>query len=304
MNDDINSELLSENELNNDVENIEVESEELLPEVQETEAESDESDSSEQDEIELFVDGKKLESKPPAKSGWVGELREKYQEANKRAAELERKLAEVTKVHTAPLLDAGKKPNIEDYDDVYTFNLATDAWIERKLEVEANKRELEERKRKQEAADRELRQAYEQKVASHHEKGKQLGVKGFDNAEAFVSTTFNDVQKALMIQGLNNSALVYYALNADTEQAAKFAKMTDPIQFLSSISKFEEKLKMTSRKQTTKAESTLSGGSSNFAGSHKKELNRLRDEADRTGDHTKVVRYIQSLKTKGINPYD
>jgi len=59
----------------------------------------------------------------------------------------------------------------------------------------------------------------------------------------------------------------------------------------------ETKLKVTSRKTAPAPEKTIKGSGA-LSGSSDSQLERLREEAARTGDMSKVVAYKQKLKRK------
>jgi hypothetical protein len=83
---------------------------------------------------------------------------------------------------------------------------------------------------------------------------------------------------------------VVYALGRDAARLKDLAAITDPIMFAAAISKLEGKLKVTTRNAPPPPEKKVTG-SAPISGTVDSNLDRLRDEAAKTGDYTKVLAY-------------
>lgn len=219
---------------------------------------------------------------------WVRDLRKQHRELAKRNRELEERLAANT-TPTASTL--GTKPTLEgcDYDaEKYERDLA--AWFDRKRAQDAEAARIEQQ---QQAAQR----AWQEKLAAYTSAKSELKVKDFEDAEALVQEQFNVTQQGILLQGLENAALVVYALGKNPKKARELAGITDPVKFAVAAGKLESQLKVTNRKPPPAPPRaiTSTGPVSGTVDSH---LERLRAEAERTGDFTKVLRYRRELRAK------
>jgi hypothetical protein len=101
---------------------------------------------------------------------------------------------------------------------------------------------------------------------------------------------FNETQQGMIIQGANNSAALVYALGKNPTKAKELASIKDPVKFAWEASKLEGTMKATTRKPRSKPERTVKG-SATLSGSTDGTLEKLREEAAKTGDHSKVIAY-------------
>jgi len=115
-------------------------------------------------------------------------------------------------------------------------------------------------------------------------------VKDFEDAESFAMETFSVTQQGIVIQGAENPALVIYALGKNPQQAKELAAVNDPVKFAFAVAKLETQLKVSNRKAPPPPEKTVTGNGG-AAGAMDATLERLRAEAERTGDYTKVTQY-------------
>lgn len=218
---------------------------------------------------------------------WVRDLRKQYREEKRRNKELQEKLAEVSGAPKAAEL--GQKPTLEaaDYDtERYEKELA--AWYERKRkhdEVEAA------RQAEAETAERE----WKQKLEGYQSAKAGLKVRDYDDAEEVVQDAFTVTQQGMILQGAENPALLVYALGKNPKRAKELASIKDPVKFAFAVARLETQLKVTKRKASSKPEPTISG-TGRPSGSVDNTLERLRTEAEKTGDYSKVYAYKQRQK--------
>jgi hypothetical protein len=234
----------------------------------------------EPDEITVMIGDEPVEEKAEAAPEWVRELRKKNREDQKRIRELEAKLAS-----QAPQPTLTKKPILEEFDyDTDKYEEALAHWIERKKQydyvLEAKKREEEEQN-----------QSWQQKLESYAEARTSLKVKDFEDAESTVAEMFNVTQQGVVIQGAENPALLVYALGKNPKKAKELASITDPVKFAFAIAKLETQLKVTGKRTPPPPEKTVGGGTAPIRGAVDSSLDRLREEAARTGDYSKVYAY-------------
>lgn len=227
------------------------------------------------------------EEEPERAPEWVRDLRKQYREEKRRNKELQEKLAEVSGAPKAAEL--GQKPTLEaaDYDtERYEKELA--AWYERKRkhdEAEAA------RQAEAEAAERE----WKQKLEGYQSAKAGLKVRDYDDAEEVVQDAFTVTQQGMILQGAENPALLVYALGKNPKRAKELASIKDPVKFAFAVARLETQLKVTKRKASSKPEPTISG-TGRPSGSVDSTLERLRSEAEKTGDYSKVYAYKQRQK--------
>lgn len=260
----------------------EVENEEIVnEEVEQEEAE----EGQEQEEIVVSIGDEtpKEEEKAPE---WVRELRKKNREDQKRIRELEAKLAE--KEPSKPKL--GPKPTLAgcDYDDE-KFEEELTAWHEQKRQHEAE--EAKAIKAKEDAE-----KSWQDRLAGYEKAKKEIKVKDFEEAEEAVIQCLDVTQQGVVIHGAENPAIVIYALGKNPGKAKELAEIKDPVKFAFAVAKLETQLKVSSKKPP--APEKIVTGTARISGSVDSTLDRLRKEAEKTGDFTKVVAHKREQKHK------
>lgn len=250
---------------------------------QQTEAESD--------EITVFIEGEEPdESEPDTSSApdWVKELRRKNREDKRRIRELEEKLKEKEGPEADDVLP--KKPEPEDVNyDLTKHEAALLAWYEKK-------KAHEERKKQREAEQDRVNQEWQEKLQGYQEAKTTLKVSDYDDAEEIVQETLSVTQQGMILQGADNPALLVYALGRNPKKAKELAGISDPVKFAFAVAKLETQLKTASKKPASKPEKVLSGGTGRASAAVDSTLDRLREEAARTGDMSKVIAYKRKMK--------
>lgn len=213
--------------------------------------------------------------------GWVKELRKANREKEKRIRELEAKLTQTSEKKPVAL---GPKPKLEDYEyDADRFETALADWFERKRHADAEAQKAQQ-------AEQAQQQAWQEKLAGYGKAKAELKVRDFEDAEAVAQELFNITQQGVVLQGADNPALVIYALGKNPKKAAELAKIEDPVKFAFAVAKLEKELKVTNRKAAPAPERMVSS-TGRVSGAVDSTLERLRAEAERTGDMTKVLAY-------------
>lgn len=243
----------------------------------------DESPAEDDDELEV----------PEDAPTWAKRVREVSEDRRRENRELKKRLADLeAKVAPAEVeTELGKEPDLEDFDyDTDAFKTAWRKW-------DASAKEVETRKA---AKQREVEQAQETwnaKLSVYQEGKKNLRVPDFEEAEEVVLANFDQTQQGIMVQGAKDPALLAYAIGRNPAKAAELAAIKDPIAFAFAVSKMEDQVKVTSRKPSTKPEGAIkaAGKAGSALDNH---LDRLRDEAERTGDYSKVMAYKRQLAAK------
>ena len=242
-------------------------------------------DEPEDESIVVSIDG---EAPPPeeevkAAPAWVKDLRKEHREAQRRIRELEaERAAGAQAVQQAPAL--GEKPTLAacDYDES-EYESKLQAWHQKKSEVEAAQRAVKD----QEAREQ---QEWANQLTAHETQKKALKVPDYDEAEDVVLGTFSPVQQAILVKGASNSALLAYAIGKNPAKAKALAAIKDPVKFAFELGRLETQVK-TAPKKTAPAPETRVRASAPVSGAVDSKLAKLMEEAERTGDRTKVAAY-------------
>jgi hypothetical protein len=214
---------------------------------------------------------------------WVRELRKTNRELQRQNRELQGKLQSTAQTETKPVV-LGKKPSLEEHDyDADKFEAALANWFDRK-------RQADEAQAKQEAEVMNQQKAWQAKLDGYGKAKAELRVKDFEDAEAVAQELFNITQQGVVLQGADNPALVIYALGKNPKKAKELSDIKDPVKFAFAVAKLEKELKVTNRKAAPPPERIVSG-TGRVSGAVDSTLERLREEAARTGNMTKVVQY-------------
>lgn len=272
---------------------------ELHPVDDEPEADQPEGDSGEAEGEDAEVVITIGEEAPPTEDEetasapeWVRELRKSHRQLQREKRELEEKLkAKEEGVENKPTLELAPKPTLEtcDYDSEEYEKALEDWYTKKRLYDEAQATEAA--KREAEA------KAWTDKLEGYQQAKAKLKVKDFEEAEDFARETLNVTQQGIIIQGSDNPAMLIYALGKNPAKAKELASIVDPVKYAFAVAKLETQLKVTNRKAPP-PERTLSGSSGAISGSVDSTLERLRAEAEKTGDYTKVIQY-RNQKRRG-----
>jgi len=219
---------------------------------------------------------------------WVKDLRKQNREQQKRIRELERSMqapAAQGETNTAP----PKKPTLADVDyDTGAYEAKLDDWYKAKA---AYDQQANERQRKQD----EVKGAWEAKISGYNTAKAELKARDFDDAEAVIADVLSVTQQGIILDGAEKPALLIYALGKNPKKAAELAAITNPVAFAAAIGRLEASLKVTQRKPSAAPEQ-IPSGNARKTGAVDNTLERLREEAGKTGDFTKVMAYKRQAK--------
>lgn len=255
--------------------------------------EDEDSEDSEDDEVVITIGDEappQEEEERAQAPEWVRELRKAHRETQRENRELKERLEKVNspQPEAEPL---GPKPTLEGHDyDAEEFEKALADWYERKRKKDQQEADA---KREQE----QQQKAWQAKLDEYGEAKSALKVKDFDDAEAVVLEVFDQTQQGIMIQGSDNPAHVFYALGKNEGKAKELASIKDPVKFAFAVAKLEKEIKVGKRKGKTPPppERTVKG-TGKKSGTVDSTLERLRAEAEKTGDYTKVHAYRQKKR--------
>lgn len=269
-------------------ENVEDVAIEQQPEEQEEQPEQEAVAQPAEEEFSVQIGDDQPEQEEQRAPDWVRDLRKQHRELARRNRELEEQLRSTSQPAATAI---GAKPTLEgcDYDaEKYERELAT--WFERKRNQDAEAARIQQ---EQEAAQK----SWQQKLASYTAAKSELKVKDFEDAEALVQEQFNVTQQGILLQGLENAALVVYALGKNPKKAKELAGITDPVRFAVAAGKLESQLKITNRKPPPAPPKAITS-SGPVSGTVDSTLERLRAEAEKTGNYSKVFAYRKQLRQK------
>jgi hypothetical protein len=213
---------------------------------------------------------------------WVRELRKTNRELQRQNRELQSKL-QVQPTEIKPVV-IGAKPKLEDHDyDADKYEEALTGWFERK-------RQADDVNAKQQAEVMNQQKAWQAKLDGYGKAKAELRVRDYEDAEAVAQEVFSITQQGVILQGAENPALVVYALGKNPKKAKELAEVSDPVKFAFAVAKLEKELKVTNRRAAPAPERIVSG-TGRSSGAVDSTLERLREEASRTGNMTKVIQY-------------
>lgn len=259
------------------VESDEGTSEEPKPSKAPKKPEESEEDS---DSMEVFFEDEEPSPEPPKDSAAWARLRKSEQEAKKRAAELQRKLdAQSQGAVGAP--DPGPEPTLEDCD------------YDQDLLKKRVREHMEATQRKQAADAEQARRAQEsvrmaQALVDGYNAKKALfskRVRGYADAESTVIAMMSPERQDVLLKVAEDPARLVYALGRRPDKLEELAKENDRDRFVAKLKKLEVSINVKKGTPTPPEERVSGSGSPGPAGST---LERLRAEAAKTGDYSKV----------------
>jgi len=235
------------------------------------------------DDGELIVSiGEEAPPQPEetAAPAWVRDLRKHNRELTKRLKELEAKERQQPVQTALP-----PKPTLESCDyDADEFERQLDGWKDAKRN--ADDAEAAARKQQEQAE-----QAWQSRLSTYTERKQALPADDVDDAEQQVRELFGDMRWAILVDGADDPAMLVYALGKYPERAKELAKIESLAQFTFKAAKLESELKVTKRKPTVAPEKTMTGTAPVGVAGADAALERLRADAERTGDYSKVIAY-------------
>lgn len=276
-----------------DDENLEIETPEDDEDRDDPES-TDEDTQEEGEEFDIVVGDEKPEEQEeddfhgkPAPQ-WVKDLRRDKKESDRRIKELEAKLNEHNKPET---IELGEKPTLESAGyDAEEFEKQLIDWTAKKAKFEQQEASKREEQEKANKVWQDKLNSYETKKAAIKSK-----VRDFDEAEELARDALSQTQQGILIHAAEKPELLIYHLGKNPQKAKELAAITDPIQFAFAAAKIDAQIKMTARKPSTSPERKPSGSAA-LSGSVDNTLAKLRADAEKSGDYTKVNEYKRKLK--------
>jgi len=273
----------AENEVNEQTEIIE-ESQEIEEQAQGSEPSAETQTEAAQDDEVIVSIGEESPPQEEEKQApeWVRDLRKQHRELQKRNRELEAKLNQAPETQKAQ--EVGKKPTLEDFDyDAERYEASLAEWFERKRQADEQVAKLQAERDNQ-------AKEWQAKLDGYSKAKAELKVRDYDEAEDITKDTLTVVQQGVILQGAENPALLVYALGKNPKKAKELASISDPVKFAFAVAKLETQLKVTNRKAAPPPEKTVQG-TGKVSGTVDSTLDRLRADAEKSGDYSKVMAY-------------
>lgn len=227
---------------------------------------------------------------------WVRDLRKSNRELVRRQRELEAENARLKGAAGGQSADVvvGEKPTLAGCDfDAEKFEADLEAWHTRK-------READEQQRKRQQVEEQQQAQWQGRIDAVKKAATTLKVKDYDDAAQTFEDSFAPIQQAIILDGPEDpktSALLRYALGKNPKKAKELAGIQNPVKFAFAVAKLEAQLKVTPRKQAPTPDKVVRSSVAGAAAVDN-ELERLRKEAEKTGDLSKVFAYRQQQRAK------
>jgi len=237
-----------------------------------------------------FGDTEPEEDADAKATGWVKEVRQRNRQLNK---ELREARDQIARLQPQQQDEVGKEPELEDFDyDPAKFKQATREWLEKKAKVDAKKAD---HKRAEQAA----QDAWNAKVEAYNAAKASLGADDFDEAEEAVQSVLNPTQIGIILSGADAPAELILGLGTNHTKLKELASIADPVKFAFAVAALQTKVtKVATTKKPPAPEKRVSGNAG-VSGTVDSNLDRLRADAEKTGDYSKVAAYNRQLRAKG-----
>lgn len=286
---------------NEDLAPVEIEQDEPQDQIEageESEAEEsaeEESSEPESEDVEIAIDGELIhgddDDEIKGAPQWVKAVR---QENRRLARELKAAQAKLTAVPAQPVEDVpvGPKPRLEDFNyDSEAFEPALEKWVSQKAAAD---QKAQERQRQAEAQ----AQEWNARIAVYESGKKAMKLPDFDDAEDAIKEHMDQTQQGIIVHGTKDPALFVYAMGKSPKALKELAAIKDPVKFAMRVGELQTVIKMQKKKTAPAPETKPSGGGSVSPKTSQATLDRLKAEALKTGDRTKVVQYMKQQAKK------
>lgn len=268
------------------------------PEEEEESSEEEEESSEEEEDDDDSVIVTIGDDKPPVEDEeektapkWVKDLRRQTKEQARRIRELEQEAAAKASP-AAKTPELGPKPTLEDSDwDAEDFEVKLTEWHDRKRQVEQEKAKAVEQQEAQQ-------KAWQGKLTRYTEAQANLKARDFADVEESVKGVLDETQLAIIVQAAKDPALMVYAIGKNPKKAAELASLKNYVEFAYALGELSKDMKVTTRKAAPPPEGKVRGGNAPVSGSVDSNLERLRADAEKSGDYSKVSAYRRAQKEK------
>ena len=158
------------------------------------------------------------------------------------------------------------------------------------------KRSAEQQAKERQAQENAAAQAWQQRLQSYENGRQKIRAVDFHEAEAAVQTSLDVTQQGIIVHGADNPAMLVYALGKNKATLEKLKGLKDPVQFAFAVAKLESQMRVTNSKPSTQPESRVASSSRSITSSDAT-LERLRAEAAKTGNFSRVMQYKRNKRS-------
>lgn len=251
---------------------------EITTEPEAVEAETPEASEAEEEEGFIATLDGEPEPVEPEETPVLRDIRKRLREEQKARRDLERKLREQEAPHIAeePL---PAKPTLEaaGYDEA-KFEADLLAWNAKKAETDS-KAEARRKEAEEQAA------AWQARMTGYEAEKQRIRADDVEEVEGAVREALNVTQQGIIVRGAKNPAALVYAIGKSPERLKEMASIKDPVEFAVAIGRLETQMKIAPTKPPAPEKRVAPG--SRVASVV--DIEKLREEARRTGDYTKVI---------------
>ena len=180
------------------------------------------------------------------------------------------------------------KPTLESCDyDGEEYEKQYEVWHETKLKADSFGQK---QKAKQEKQDKD----WQSKVDGYVAAKKSFPKADYTEAESIVSATLTPAQQTILVARSCNPTQLVYALSKSKNKLKELADVDDLLAFSYEVAQLDHQMK---NKSQPKPETRVITGRTPNLGNDSS-LNRLRNEAEKTGDYSKVIQYRNKQRSK------
>jgi hypothetical protein len=244
------------------------------------------------EETEIVVESGESEEPPPKDATAWFKMRREQAELKAKLAEQERKLKALET--PSQVADPGPEPTLEDCDfSQETYKAKLRAWDKARERKAAHDAAAAEQAA---AMQRDQTTKYNEYLSKREAYSKS--VPNYLESETAVKAALSGDRQALLLNYTKNPALVVGALGRMPKLLEDLAKQSDPGRFIAAVSELETRVKESKRTTQAPPPERPLRGSGAVSGSADKQLERLRAEAERTGDYSKVFEHKKKQRAQ------
>jgi hypothetical protein len=186
------------------------------------------------------------------------------------------------------VIEVGKRPTLAECEyDEERHEKQVDEWLKRKADAETQERKKAEATQEAEAAFRKTQEGYARAAAELKKR-----VPSFDDAESAIKDAFSPIQQGMLLdlaKTAEEAALLTVAIGSNAKLLKDLSSIGNPVKFVSEVARIAAQVKTAPRKAPIPERQVR--GNASVPGAVDSQLKRLEEEADRTGDRTKVAHY-------------
>lgn len=266
------------------------------------EAAAGEEDAGDDDDAETVVtlgdeaanDDEHEELTPKARKRWA-EMRIQLSQEKKARRELEQRL-QVSTAKPVEVEQVSPEPTMEDEDvdyDADKFKVKFKAWHEKQTKVEEKARAVKQEQEKQQ-------EQWNTRLTAVDKAAAAFKFRDQDEANQVFDDTFSVMQRGIILDTPDDpktSAMLRQVLGANPATAKKLAAIQHPGKFIFALKDVIDKMK-TAPKKTAPPPERVVRSSVAGAAAIDNQLERLREEARKSGDYSKVADYNRQQAQK------